>query len=140
MKGGRPVTHTKWEQEDSDSAWTSTASDCNGGTLYKSITCNEDGSFDAVIVHHGLLKFSSELQELTRVTKKCKSLAIAKDWCRKQANSLAFKHDILVELKPKDYRTLSLRTVTGPLAPGSPEDFGASQRAPEQFRTKRRRK
>ena len=140
LKGGRPVTHTKWAQERVDAPWISVASDCNGGSFKKSIVANSKDSFDAVIVHFGLLKFSSELQELTNVSKNFKSLEAAKEWCKKQVHSLAVKHDALVELTPQDFRILSSQTSAGPLVEGPIEDFGASQKQPEKFRTKRRRK
>jgi len=140
IKGGRPVVHTKWALESDGITLAAVASDCNDGSIFQTVTLMADGKALARVRHIGRLKFSKDLVELTQSQKVCRNAESAKGWCRKTANGLAFKHDLLIELQPDDYRKLSLGTVTGPLAPGPEADFGASQRPMEKFRSKRQRK
>ena len=140
IKGGRPVVHTKWVMESDGITLAAVASDCNGGSIFQTVTPLNDGTAMASIRHIGRLKFSSDLVELARSQKACRNTESAKGWCRKTANGLAFKHDLLIEMQPEDFRKLSLETSSGPLSPGSEVDFGASQRPIEKFRSKQNRK
>jgi hypothetical protein len=140
IKGGRSVVHTKWVLESDGITLTAVASDCNDGSIFQTVTPMADGKAVARVRHIGRLKFSNELVGLTQSQKVCRNTESAKGWCRKTANGLAFKHDLLIEMQPEDFRKLSLETASGPLSPGSEVDFGASQRPIEKFRSKRRRK
>ena len=140
LKGGRTVTHTKWTLEKDGITWASVGSDCNDGSMFQTVTPQDDGTATASVLHIGRLKFSKEIVELTRLQKVCRNTDSAKGWCRKTANGLASKHDRMIEMQPDDFRKRSLETSTGPLSPGSEVDFGASQRPIEKFRSKRQRK
>jgi hypothetical protein len=140
IKGGRPVVHSKWALESDGITFVAVASDCNDGSIFQTVTLMADGKALAHVRHIGRLKFSKDLVELTQSQKVCRNAESAKGWCRKTANGLAFKHDLLIEMQPEDFRKLSLETANGPLSPGSEVDFGASQRPAEKFRSKRKRK
>ena len=140
LKGGRKVTHTKWALENDGVTWAAVGSDCNDGSMFQTVTPKDDGTATASVLHIGHLKFSKEIVELTRAHKVCRNTESAKGWCRKTANGLAFKHDLLIEMQPDDFRKLSLKTSGGSLSPGAETDFGASQRPAEKFRSKRKRK
>jgi len=140
LKGGRRVTHTKWAPESDGVTLASLAPDCNDGSIFQTVTPRDDGTAMASVLHIGRLKFSKELVELTCLQKVCRNTEMAQGWCRKTTNSLASKHDRMIEMQPDDFRKLSLETSRGPLSPGSEVDFGASQRPMEKFRSKRKRK
>lgn len=139
LKGGKRVAHSKWAVDTDGLSWISTTPDGNNGVLNQRIVELDQGKFSAHVVHNGHPKFSKEIQELSVEQKDFDQLEAAKQWCRTRAIGIAVNHDKLLEMRPEDFRSLSVRTAGGSLSPGSVEDFGPSQRPVPSFRKRRKR-
>ena len=139
LKGGKRVAHSKWIFDEDSSTWRSTATDGNDGFLIQTIIVLDSGKCEARVQHNGHQKFSKNVEPLSSEVKVLDHLDAAKQWCRTKSNSLAARHDNKIEMKPEDFRTLSQRTGSGPLSPGSIEDFGPAQRPTPRFRTRKKR-
>jgi hypothetical protein len=139
LKGGKRVAHSKWSFDDESSTWKSRATDGNDGFLIQTIIILDSGKCEARVQHNGHHKFTKDLVSLSTEVKLLDHLDAAKQWCRTKSNSLAARHDSKIEMKPDDFRTLSQRTASGPLSPGSAEDFGPAQRPTPKFRTRKKR-
>ena len=140
LRGGRKIPESKWIRNSDESHLSSISEDLHGGQVVQTAQKLVTGEWNAQVVHTGHRKWSEEIEKLSEETKKFSSADAALGWCRKRARSIIIRHDEHVTTKSHEYQILARRTTSGSLAPGSVEDFGASQRPNERFRTRRRRK